>query len=791
MAGFHFGHVPEFGDRLFLVYLHIAKYWLLMNNNKKILLWGTVAVVVLVAAVALLFMNLSSGKDREEFVLSNSGISVYHGIPSDAVAVLDFKHLEDYRFLLNDTLSPLYNLLDGRSGLVGLQGRLMQHEGMSQLPFVYSLHYSAKNSVSFLQVMDMDGISGEDVDLLFKGSEPQRKYNGAVIYSFPDGLSVTSHKGLLMASSSSYVLESSIRHLENSSSILDNREFEELLRDNGSLSGVYINHNQIGKLFSGVVERDFLGFSDFFMKFTSWSCFSITAESGRLALEGSLENGKDESRFSNILASQKAARSRMGEILPSSAVFAVSVPVSDMRGYLKAHRLYLEMQKKSGTFAYMQKVAMGKSKVEPARWVDSLAIEELVSAYCKFGEKCEWITAIRGKQQFGLNNMISAVVDKGQENVPEPFAYKGYLASVFGKLFSWCSEEYSCTIGPWTILGPKKILDDFANGSARYFTLEDFLSQTPASGYLSREASVKLVANLKGGGDSVLQVFKPYGRECLKRQLDSNNFEYLTADFLAEGAGIAAGINLYAATLAELPKPKERGDAVQMNFEIDSTINLPQGPFKVRDVAKKADAYLEQLPNMRLRYMDANKKGVWAIPFNTPICGYVEQIDLYGNGRLQMLFASEDKLYLLDRLGRFVYGYPAKLPKGVVMGPELHKGVKGEKYSVMVLNDDNTISWYDVSGKPMPGWSDITAPEFVKELPKLKELGGVWYWVLKAPSQQLLYTIDGKRVEMQDKKKKIDREQEIVFEGNGTLRIKCTDGKEYAWNLATGKTKKI
>ena len=55
----------------------------------------------------------------------------------------------------------------------------------------------------------------------------------------------------------------------------------------------------------------------------------------------------------------------------------------------------------------------------------------------------------------------------------------------------------------------------------------------------------------------------------------------------------------------------------------------------------------------------------------------------------------------------------------------------------------------------------------------------------------LLYTIDGKRVEMLDKKKKIDRDSDIKLLEDGTLKIKCTDGKEYSWNIATGKTKKL
>lgn len=250
-------------------------------------------------------------------------------------------------------------------------------------------------------------------------------------------------------------------------------------------------------------------------------------------------------------------------------------------------------------------------------------------------------------------------------------------------------------------------------------------------------------------------------------------------------------MDFYGCTMAQLPKPIEKEGQEEITFAVDSTIHLNPGPFEVKDVTKKSAAFLEQLPNMRLRYMDANKKGVWAIPFDTPICGYVEQIDLYANGRLQMLFASVDKLYLLDRLGRFVNGYPKRLPKRVVMGPKLLKNVNGIKYSIHVLNDDNTISWYDVNGKPIEGWSDIVAPEFIKELPEFAKFAGKRYWIVRAPSQLLLYTIDGKQIEFPDKKRKIDRESEIELVQDGVFKVKCTDGKEYTWNLETGKVKKL
>ena len=753
-------------------------------------MWGSVAVALLAAVAVFLFLNLSPRSNDEGYEISHERISVYDGIPSDAVVVLDFKKMEEYRALLEDTLSFAYGIFNSESGMVELQKRLLAVEELRGAPFIYSLHYSAKNSVSFLQVVDLESVSTEKVGTLLQRGEKGKKYNGINVYSLPYGVVAAIDGNLLLASSSSYVLESSIRHLENNSSILDNKAFESLLARYGGTSGIYVNHNQIGKLFSGIVERKFLGYSDFVMKFASWSRASIVQHPGKVVLSGTMENDGDESRFSNIFRSQHSKRSVMGKILPASTLFAVSFPVSDVQEYLKSHNLYLEMQKKQGTFAYRQKMAQGESKVEPGKWVDSLEIEELVSAYCKFGEKCEWLTFIRGRQQFGLNNVISSVVDGDKVVSPEPFQYKGYISSVFGELFSHCNEESVCRVGAWTIIGPQKILEEFANGNAYYSNLDHYLEQTPAKGYFSKEASLKLMANLKEAGDSVLQLFKPYTKECLQNQFRLKNFELLTMDLSGVETSIVTEIGLYAANLEQLPLPREREAGEELVFAIDSTINLPEGPYELWDVSKKANAYLEQLPNMRLRYMDANKKGVWAIPFQSKLCGYVEQIDLYGNGRLQMLFASENRMYLLDRLGRFVYGYPVKLPKGVVMGPKLVKDISGMEHSVLTLNEDNSVSWYDVAGKPVAGWTDIVAPEFIKELPEPVSLGGVRYWVLRAPSQLLLYTMDGMRLEFADKKKKIDRDSDVAFVQDGVLGIKCTDGKEYNWNLETGKLKK-
>lgn len=765
-------------------------------NNKKLLIYGSLVAFVLIAIVCVLFFKLYAPKQKSVAELTDQKIDItsFEGIPSDAVMLFDFKKLKNFAPILNDTNSFAIMLLDDKNPLVSFQKQLTSFKELEEIPFVYSLHYSAKNSVSFLQVLDLSTLPMSDAvfeKLQTTAASSKRQYNNTYIYTYPSGLNLAFHKKLILASNSSYVLESAIRHLETGTSILDNREFSKLVADHGRKESLYINHRQIGKFFSGEIDGRFLSYSDFFLQLTSWSVFELVQTNGLLSMEGSFLNNREERNFSTIFYGQPKKKSQMGKILPANTVFALSFPFTDVKGYLKAFKLYLEVQKKLGRYNAVQQRLKGADG-GPAEWLEKHKVEELVTAYCKFGEKCEWMTFIREKSSFGIGDVISSVVDKRKPLVPEPFKYKGYLGSIFGGVFSYCNEEMVCKVGDWQVIGPKKMVEEFANGNANYFSLENYLEQTPASGFLEEEGALKITVNLKEAGDTVLQVFKPYLRTLLGASVAKNNFQYLTADIYPSATGeVHISMGLHATRLKELPKPRVREDGKgEIKFVVDSIIAIPEGPFEVKDIVKKEKAYLEQAPNMRLRYLDATKKGVWAIPFTTPICGMVEQADLFNNGKLQMLFISEDKLYALDRLARFVNGYPVKLPKRVVLGP-LMMDVKGNgEYTLMTLNEDNTLSRYTLNGKPVAGWKDIKAPEFIKQMPELKKIGGKQYWLLKAPSRLLIYTLEGKAVLITDNKKIIDRESEVKTMSGSEVLVKGVDGKEFVLNLATGKTKK-
>ena len=79
-----------------------------------------------------------------------------------------------------------------------------------------------------------------------------------------------------------------------------------------------------------------------------------------------------------------------------------------------------------------------------------------------------------------------------------------------------------------------------------------------------------------------------------------NNFEYLTMDIKAVDGVPAAEISFYASVLPQLPVAKEREDGQTMSFEIDSTVNLPEGPFHNQEPSNRRIVQLKKFYSLFL-----------------------------------------------------------------------------------------------------------------------------------------------------------------------------------------------
>lgn len=765
-----------------------------MNSNKKLVIYGSVSALLLVAVIALFIVRLFSPSEDGSAGEQDVNGQLYRAVPSDAVMLADIGALKNMKALVEDTASFAYGLIDANHILVDFGKRLMDITDAGECACVYSLHYSSKNDVSLLLSVDISslpdsGNSGKSLLPFLK--ERRKKYNDTDIYVYDNALYVSCYGTHIMASTSSYLIESSIRHLQNETSILDNSEFKELFARHGGKKALYVNHHQIGKFFSGVMMRGFLKYSDFFLRMASWSAFDLKMRDGVLSLGGRLKDNNEEKYHSSVFYGQTPAKSSMGKILPAETVFAVSLLLSDIKGYTDSYSLFLEVHKKLSDYTYKQHIVGIKDKITPLGYMcDSLDIEEVVAAYCRFGERYEWLTFVKEKSSFGISEMFSSVMEKERDIKVHQYIYKGYVESVLGELFSHCNEEAYCMLDGWQVIGPKDIVSDFASGNANYTTIEYYLAQTQAADFLKSEGVVKIIANLQEGRDSVLNIVKPYYGNMLAKSLEYKNFGLATVNIGNTGSGIVADADVYAVRMPKLPEPKPREELALVAY-IDSTIVIDNSSFELKDFRTSGKCYLEQLPNDKLRMLDGKRKGVWTIPFEGKLCGAVAQVDFFKNGKLQMLFVSGNRLHLIDRLGRSVKGFPITLPQNVVYGPKVIDIGNDRNYSFIVLNEDNSVAIYRLDRENIGNGIIIKAPEFVKELPRLESINGKKYLFLKTVQRLRIYNTDGREVVVKDKKRAIAPDSEVIALQGSEVKVTGVDGKEFIVDIESGKTKKL
>jgi hypothetical protein len=207
-------------------------------------------------------------------------------------------------------------------------------------------------------------------------------------------------------------------------------------------------------------------------------------------------------------------------------------------------------------------------------------------------------------------------------------------------------------------------------------------------------------------------------------------------------------------------------------------VSVSKGPFKVRNSGTGKMNLFYQQENMYLCLQEEGGKGLWGVPFTERICGTASTVDYYANGKLQILFGAGTKLHLIDRLGRFVTGFPVDLKKEILIGPDVYDFNGTRRYNVMVLHKDNTIEMYNLKGQKPSSWNGIRPSEIIRGLPERIIVGGNTFWVVRTSVQTLIYPFYGGQpltVFEGDQMAMPDSEVRII--DGSAVELQCYDGK--------------
>ena len=698
---------------------------------------AAVAVALLVGGLVFAMMRLYKEGDAggSESTPTLSGWQVLNAVPSDAAAV----------FLFDGSHKAAKVLADS----TGLLGALIAPDNPAVMTYLQALG-RRKTAVSIHN-------SGSLVPLVV--TEATAADTALTALAARAGLKTLLREGLLLASRSETFVNAGARHLEGGMSVLGTRDLPELVKSVSGPAVLFVSHAHASKLlqvYGGASARPHA----FFVKeLTPWSAWVLPNPADRqLEWKGTALPGESVASYFAAFEAYPAQDPAFPEVLPYFTASALSVPVPDAEQFLAARRRY---EDGAGRLAAFDKAVRTKGgrPLSPEDWFRSLQPREVVKA--RFATE-DGVThealLVRGGKDARLGN-----------EADNP--YQGCLALLLGPDFAVTDTVCASVGSRWTVYADLPAVRAFADKAFLEYTLKNRLA----------DASVQLpqgfvaYASLTDGPQVLDRFFGERLAAALRRLVSGAGYAPATASLVTAGERPQMQLRIETRAL--------KGSRVQV-LERDTTVVIPTGLFPVKNHQTGETNYLYQNSHLSICLNDQDNKGVWGIPFKEPLCGRVQSIDYYQSKKIQFLFCAGDKLYLLDRLGHWVNGFPVALPKAVLLGPDVYDFTGAGGYTVMVLHKDNTLERYNLHGKKPEGWKGIAAPETVKNLPELVETSkGGRYWAVRTSVRTLIYPFEGGEPLVAEQGGKMIKPDAVLSPTSKGVSAECYDGRTRDFKL--------
>lgn len=156
--------------------------------------------------------------------------------------------------------------------------------------------------------------------------------------------------------------------------------------------------------------------------------------------------------------------------------------------------------------------------------------------------------------------------------------------------------------------------------------------------------------------------------------------------------------------------------------------------------------------NNQLYLVNGEGKTLWKKQIADKIIDKVEMVDLYNNGKYQLLFTTTTALMAIDRNGNNVPGFPIELKDGGHVSPSVVRYKKKGDVRILV-GDGSKILNIDSEGKEVKGWTKPELTDVLQVPINFKSYGSKDYLIA--------YTSDNKLHLLDRRGKKRQKEQQV------------------------------
>jgi hypothetical protein len=710
-----------------------------IKTMKKKLLYPLIGLfALLVIAVSILLITRKSSKESSDAI---------RAIPIDAAVVIRINSISEIADQLYGKNS-FWNAL-GSFSLVSQvndffeysqqnlkQSSLFEQVVLTNQVFI-SVHGVGKGTPATLFLTNIpERLKPADISVLAADlitdqyRVEEKEYNGARIFTAThktdetaNSFSFAIHLNVVSFSQSLHLVESAVGQLGSGVSLINDKAFVDAISTAGTKINlnVLVNHAKIPAAFSLQIHPSQRSGFEWLANTSRWTELDLSVKDDAFYLNGFAQVSDSINSFYRVFAKQKPVKIGVTRVLPAQTAAFITLGISNLTNYLSSYREFLE--KKGSLNAYNVKINRFNQAVgfNIAELYSSFFGTELALTYIPFeGEKygdCWFVVAEAQSQSLARQELTQAI---------EKYARKSNLSSrSFEKDFA-VDREKSVKIYKFPLSGMHTNLFGgmFEIANDQYFT---FIDSYVVFGSSVESLSRLILANIHNKQLAVEQSFVEFSQSLATE----SNF---TAFISPAKAEVLYGQILQPSTAARILSRTEavskiQGVALQLTggkkmiFNNIATRYTPYSVDAPQTVwESRLDTIITMKPQLVINHNTQNReifvqdiknniylindigRVLWRRPLPEPILGEVNQVDVFRNGRLQYIFNTRSHLYLIDRNGNNVSGFPVVLRSSATNPVAVFDYDNNRDYRFFIAGEDRSILVYNRQGNIVTGW---------------------------------------------------------------------------------------
>ncbi len=652
-------------------------------------------------------------------------------LPENAVAVFQINHVQDFiQYTGNNPFFPdfenLFNASEAQNTLLFFDSlfssRDMMQKEWIEGQLLISIHFSGSKSWNCLFIKPLSHPSERSNVFKFldntaseysEGDIPGCRHSRKYVFG-KNTYYLCISQGVCLFSTSVSIIQNSLNEAGPKRASLSDESLTEVKATAGKtcMGSVFVNYRFFTKYLSGILSPEHFKNLDFLNTFAGWGAYDMIPGEEKIYFTGFTSTKGIENAWLDMFSATSPQPIEITNVLPQNTVSFIWTGFDSYETWREQYKNYLNGRQQISEFNNNLNTLKDKTSLPN---INDLVFPFIGNQYGTFtipekGSK-------HGLQHFAFFKVLNK--DDFQKNLLEimkscsptaldTMTYRNHqigvihtdymLYDLFGMLFSQIEKTYFTVNGDfWIVANSEESLKEYLNQVISGRTLAKSLAYTNFSELISTEANVYIYASPMRMKQSMKNWFIG-GTDSSETDLntDFQNFDAVGIQFSIQNSMFLSGITIHSSGSA--PADENSG------WEISLETKAAAGPW-FADIADSDTRNLILFDAFnQMYYISDRGELIWKIPVAEKPLGKIWSVDAYKNSKIQYLFTSENTLFLIDKNGKMVDGYPVKLPAQAAAPVSVFDYDKSGEYRIVYPGIDHVIYNLTIKGEPTKGW---------------------------------------------------------------------------------------